>query len=121
MQSVRPARSTVLSGALPVSSGQSRTGRSLDGSTGRLLRGINVGGHNKIGMAQLRELLGELGFARVRTHLQIYLWCPNGLCETKLSHAFREKRLGLTATGRNCSTVTKLLALADSEPDSAPR
>lgn len=171
-----------------------------------LLRGINVGGHNKIGMAQLRDVLGELGFARVRTHLQsgnvvfdaggspeesarvvesgladrfgasvpvlvrsradfarvvdenpwqavsdrakflvvflagepdpevvraaraedhapdvfeagrreIYLWCPNGLRETKLSHAFWEKRLGLTATGRNWNTVTELRELADS-------
>lgn len=35
-----------------------------------LLRGINVGGHNKIGMASLRELLGDLGFDNVRTHLQ---------------------------------------------------
>jgi uncharacterized protein (DUF1697 family) len=171
-----------------------------------LLRGINVGGHNKIGMAQLRDLLGELGFARVRTHLQsgnvifsargspgesarvvesglaarfgasvpvlvrsradfarvvgdnpwrgalsdpakflvvflagapdpevvravraedhapdvfelgrreIYLWCPNGLRETTLSPAFWERRLGLTATGRNGNTVTKLLELAD--------
>lgn len=35
-----------------------------------LLRGINVGGHNKIGMASLRELLDDLGFDNVRTHLQ---------------------------------------------------
>jgi uncharacterized protein (DUF1697 family) len=35
-----------------------------------LLRGINVGGHNKIGMAKLRELFGELGFAYVQTWLQ---------------------------------------------------
>jgi uncharacterized protein (DUF1697 family) len=171
-----------------------------------LLRGINVGGHNKVGMAQLRDVLGELGFARVRTHLQsgnvvfdagsspeesarvvesvlaekfgvsvpvlvrgradfarvvdenpwhgtlsdpakflvvflagapdpevvravraeghapdvfelgrreIYLWCPNGLRETTLSPAFWERRLGLTATGRNGNTVTKLCEIAD--------
>ena len=35
-----------------------------------LLRGINVGGRTKIGMAQLRELLEQLGFEQVRTHLQ---------------------------------------------------
>lgn len=169
-----------------------------------LLRGINVGGHNKIGMAGLRGLLGELGFENVRTHLQsgnivftvdtsseesartieagiadrfasvvpvlvrtrdelarvidenplrdvatdpakllvmflagqpyrqqiaavdthsevfalgrreIYLWCPDGVRATKLSQAFWEKQLGLTATGRNWNTVTKLLSLADS-------
>ena len=34
------------------------------------LRGINVGGHAKIAMADLRELLTGLGFTDVRTHLQ---------------------------------------------------
>lgn len=35
-----------------------------------LLRGINVGGHKKVPMAELRALLGELGHGDVRTHLQ---------------------------------------------------
>jgi uncharacterized protein (DUF1697 family) len=35
-----------------------------------LLRGINVGGRKKIPMATLRELLRELGYADVVTHLQ---------------------------------------------------
>lgn len=35
-----------------------------------LLRGINVGGRNKIAMATLRELMTELGFLDVTTHLQ---------------------------------------------------
>lgn len=35
-----------------------------------LLRAINVGGHNKIKMAELRELLEELKFTRVSTYLQ---------------------------------------------------
>jgi uncharacterized protein (DUF1697 family) len=35
-----------------------------------LLRGINVGGHKKVGMANLRELLTELGFQEVRSLLQ---------------------------------------------------
>jgi uncharacterized protein (DUF1697 family) len=35
-----------------------------------LLRGINVGGNKKIAMAQLRELLADLGYADVVTHLQ---------------------------------------------------
>jgi uncharacterized protein (DUF1697 family) len=34
-----------------------------------LLRGINVGRHNRIGMADLRTLIGGLGYADVRTHL----------------------------------------------------
>ncbi len=35
-----------------------------------LLRGINVGRNKRIPMGRLRELLGELGCADVRTHLQ---------------------------------------------------
>ncbi|MGP3951902.1 DUF1697 domain-containing protein [Streptomyces sp. 7N604] len=35
-----------------------------------LLRGINVGGHKKVPMAALRELLGGLGYGDVRTLLQ---------------------------------------------------
>lgn len=35
-----------------------------------LLRGINVSGHRKIKMADLRQLLGELGFGSVKTYIQ---------------------------------------------------
>ena len=35
-----------------------------------LLRGINVGRHKRIAMADLRELVGSLGHANVLTHLQ---------------------------------------------------
>src|SRR5689334_4918738 len=35
-----------------------------------LLRGINVGGHNQIAMADLRELCGKIGFDTPRTLLQ---------------------------------------------------
>lgn len=35
-----------------------------------LLRGINVGGHNKIKMADLKRMLEEIGFHRVQTYIQ---------------------------------------------------
>jgi uncharacterized protein (DUF1697 family) len=35
-----------------------------------LLRAVNVGGRNRVAMAQLRELLEGLGYGEVRTHLQ---------------------------------------------------
>src|SRR4029453_12408033 len=35
-----------------------------------LLRGVNVGGHNKVAMSALRELCAELGFANVKSLLQ---------------------------------------------------
>ena len=34
------------------------------------LRGINVGGHNKIAMQDLRQMLTDLGFSDVKTHIQ---------------------------------------------------
>jgi uncharacterized protein (DUF1697 family) len=34
------------------------------------LRAVNVGAHNRISMARLRELLEGLGYGEVRTHLQ---------------------------------------------------
>ena len=37
-----------------------------------------------------------------------YLYCPNGYGKTKLSNAFLEKKLSLTATSRNLKTVVKL-------------
>jgi uncharacterized protein (DUF1697 family) len=35
-----------------------------------LLRGVNVGGHNKIGMAELRGLYESLGMSRPQTYVQ---------------------------------------------------
>ena len=35
-----------------------------------LLRGINVGGHNKLPMAQLRDIAADVGFIDVRTYIQ---------------------------------------------------
>ncbi|MDO6599623.1 DUF1697 domain-containing protein [Tenacibaculum sp. 1_MG-2023] len=35
-----------------------------------LLRGINVSGKNKLPMAELRELLNDLGFKNVKTYIQ---------------------------------------------------
>ncbi len=35
-----------------------------------LLRGINVGGHNKIKMAELRHMFEMMGFSRVQTYIQ---------------------------------------------------
>jgi uncharacterized protein (DUF1697 family) len=38
---------------------------------------------------------------------EIYIWCPNGLADTKFTHAFFERRLGVAATVRNWNTVRK--------------
>ena len=165
-----------------------------------LLRGINVSGKNKLPMAELREILNELGFQNVQTYIQsgniildseetkevtcqkikegitaefgydvpvlartpeewkntlekypfsqenekivaftfldritkesvievkgsnedkykitddvVYLYCPSGFGNTKLTNSVIEKKLKVTATTRNLKTTIKLLELA---------
>lgn len=65
-----------------------------------LLRGINVGGHRKVAMPDLRSLLGKLGFDDVRTLLQTGNLVFQGNARTgaaleRLLEAEAEKRLGL--------------------------
>jgi uncharacterized protein (DUF1697 family) len=44
---------------------------------------------------------------------ELYAWHPNGVARSKLWNAVAGKGLGVTATARNWTTVTKLLAMAD--------
>jgi len=46
-----------------------------------LLRGINVGGHKKVSMAELRELLSDSGLKNVKTYIQ----SGNVIFQSKLS------------------------------------
>lgn len=61
-----------------------------------LLRGINVGGHRKVPMAELREVLGGLGWTDVRTYLQsgnvVFTVPPDetGPPRARLEHAVAE-------------------------------
>jgi len=65
-----------------------------------LIRGINVGGHTMIAMADLRDLLTKLGFTEVRSLLQSGNLIFQGQRKTtaqleRLLEAETEKRLGL--------------------------
>jgi uncharacterized protein (DUF1697 family) len=44
---------------------------------------------------------------------EIYAWHPDGVARSKLWALLAGKDLGVTATARNWTTVTKLLAIAD--------
>lgn len=44
---------------------------------------------------------------------EIYAWHPDSIARSKLWAALAGRGLGVKATARNWSTVTKLLALAD--------
>jgi uncharacterized protein (DUF1697 family) len=46
---------------------------------------------------------------------EIYAWHPQGVARSKLWAALAGKGLGVTATARNWTTVTKLLELADAD------
>ena len=54
-----------------------------------LLRGINVGGKNKVPMAELRACLDELGFTNVRT----YIASGNVLASSKLGATAARERI----------------------------
>ncbi|MGF9979285.1 DUF1697 domain-containing protein [Viridibacillus arvi] len=54
-----------------------------------LLRGINVGGHNKIKMAELKQMFERMGFTRVKTYIQ----SGNVLFESDEKEPFILKRI----------------------------
>lgn len=43
---------------------------------------------------------------------EIYLYCPNGFAQTKLTNSYFDSRLSTTTTTRNWRTVLKLLEMA---------
>jgi uncharacterized protein (DUF1697 family) len=44
---------------------------------------------------------------------EVYVWHPDGVARSKLSNKLAGQALGVTATARNWTTVTTLLAMAD--------
>lgn len=44
---------------------------------------------------------------------EVFVWCPDGVRNTRVSQSWLERRLGVTATSRNWSTVERLLAIAE--------
>ena len=65
-----------------------------------LLRGINVGGHKPVAMAELRELLAQLGLLEARSLLQSgnLVFRSTGLTDLQLERLLEseaQKRLGL--------------------------
>jgi uncharacterized protein (DUF1697 family) len=75
-------------------------------------------------VTQLAGLAGQFGDDRCEVAGEnAYLYCPGGYGETKLSNAYLERRLGVTATTRNWRTVTTLAEMAgitvEHRPDEA--
>jgi uncharacterized protein (DUF1697 family) len=62
--------------------------------------------------------LGDLTAGADRAILigkEFHLHCPGGIGQTKLTGSLSDRRLGVTATGRNWRTVTRLLELSRSQ------
>jgi uncharacterized protein (DUF1697 family) len=78
-----------------------------------LLRGINVGGKNKMAMAELKKCLEELGFENVRTFIQ----SGNVILQSKLSaKAIAEKIEDiLPRTFKLDSSLIRVLVLSEKE------
>ena len=67
--------------------------------------------------AELLAQLQELAVAPERLVAigrELYAWHPRGVARSKLWARLADRRLGVAATARNWTTVTKLLELADS-------
>jgi uncharacterized protein (DUF1697 family) len=63
----------------------------------------------------VRELarLAAPGEKLVAIGRELYAWHPAGVARSKLWAGLADRRLGIAATARNWTTVTRLLALAD--------
>ncbi|HSJ88446.1 MAG TPA: DUF1697 domain-containing protein [Anaerolineales bacterium] len=78
-----------------------------------LMRGINVGGKNKISMTELKTFLEEQGFAHVRTFIQ----SGNVILQSKLgAKTVRQKiEKGLPGKFKLDSSMIKVLALTSEQ------
>lgn len=90
-----------------------------------LLRGINVGGRNKVPMAELREMCTDLGLSGVTTYINsgnvLFNSKPVKGLETKLSAAIAE-RFGVDIPVVICTTSRLKGALANNPfPDQDPK
>ena len=62
----------------------------------------------------LVEKLQTIDFGNEVFHVQnkiLYFYVPNGMGKSKMNNNFFEKKLNVTATGRNLNTILKLIAL----------
>ena len=75
-----------------------------------LMRGVNVGGKNKVPMSELKLLLAELGFDNVSTYIQ----SGNVILESGLDAATLTEKIedGLPSRFKLDSSIVKVLALS---------
>ncbi|MED4554626.1 DUF1697 domain-containing protein [Lysinibacillus capsici] len=74
-----------------------------------LLRGINVGGHNKLKMAELRDALQPLGLQNIRTYIQ----SGNILFESSESEEFLQQQIQETIQSTFAITSTVIIRTAE--------
>jgi uncharacterized protein (DUF1697 family) len=72
-----------------------------------LLRGINVGGHNKLPMRDLKAILAEIGLVNVQTYIQ----SGNVVCQTNRTDLLVLSEEISAAIGESHSFVPRILLL----------
>jgi uncharacterized protein (DUF1697 family) len=84
-----------------------------------LLRGINVGGKNKVPMAELKALLSDLGFGNVRTYIQ----SGNAILRSELTADTIAKRIEKALPGhfKLDTSLIRVLVLSRAELEAAIR
>jgi len=70
-----------------------------------LLRGVNVGGHNKVPMATLRQALEASGFERVRTYIQSGNVVLDAHTDDAAAVATRVREVIATSFGLDIATI----------------
>ena len=88
-----------------------------------LLRGINVGGHRKVPMAELRELLTKIGLSNVKSYIQsgnviFKVAETNILTKTEPVFASSEEKIELNETDDNNSEDENLSIIEKLSPSS---
>jgi uncharacterized protein (DUF1697 family) len=90
-----------------------------------LLRGINVGGHNRISMARLRDIYERLGCREVSTYIQsgnvIFVSADDPAAVSARVEAAIEAEIGssIRVVGRTHAQLGRIVA-EDPYPDAAP-
>jgi len=75
-----------------------------------LLRGINVGGHKKVPMAELRKLLAEVGFINVQTYIQSGNVIVGSILNNQNAVGFEIKKIISAHYGFETSVIVKTRA-----------
>lgn len=71
---------------------------------------------NQVPAKELVDALTTVDFGQDQFHIQqnvLYFYLPEGMAKSKMTNNFFEKKLKVTATGRNLNTIQKIIELSN--------